>query len=1592
MPKASRDSIIQEIQGIPGLQTERDGLNRLVFPAPTNPPIQVLGPPRTDGIKCQERDSQGVPCHYIACQVQNIQKHYRIEHTWVNKAKQGRQQKGIVIPVPWRTGVHCQHFFVRGPGAQYFEVTPQAGLQPIRSGDSGFAAAKQELAAALEKADKEERRQITEPEESREPNPWLRRVGWAAHLAGLDRQEMRKLVNDVGADEPDLEVLCTGFDWMIQDAQYNAVREVVGLHALFEANKKEVDKKPNMPFESWMDITTVKKYTKVWKALLCYVFRAEDRPPENRPAYRLTDAQHTALDNLRRKIHRFRIWREEQPEQEDRVESEEEVRRMKQIQRMVLQLCITMLNQPLQDDEYKSVIISGMAILGMRDGEGWLDAEDYTPTYSAAIKLARLMVVQEAYYRRQKEIDGWKAGGSTADQAGEAATSYYRLTRGLVKSFMTMAHGDQDPTPMHWLYDSRSYGFKIRYTNTSAGKIQWIGDTVMYPDVQFHMDDVRTMVHGLVGEAKEELFQKLMMVGLSDEGEVDSTVPAIQWDTIIDQPSEARVGWSFLDDPRNQWPACKEWWMFQRMYEEPTVRGAFLDAAGTLKRSAVAAYRRHVTRFKEVLLILMQICGGQPSRAPELLGMRWKNTEYGGIRNIFIEEGLVAFVASYHKGYRSSGNIKIIHRYLPREVGELLVYYLWLVLPFWEKLQFQVSRRKSDSAFLWGNGQKKEHRQWTGPKRRQQGERAHPEDQSPGSETGESIAGQPRSADPEQTRQAKQLMAQRQDGGWTSERVRKIMQESSERWMGVRVNISAWRHIAIAISRKYCREDRFEEEKVKLEDGEWDEDNVDGDDIWDLQCGHGTHTAGMVYARELMEGDQSILSRREKFRRVSHVWHCWLNFPSAHAGVGMGGRLKRKRAAYEEEMQDAQVARWKRLRGISIHEELERIYGDRAEFRGLQEPALRAIMKNKSPIVVIMGTGAGKSLLFMLPAKSVSAGTTVVITPLISLQDDLADRCRRAGISCMSWDSRKAKTQAHSPTQIVIVTPEAAVGTTFSTFLNRLQGMHQLDRIVVDECHAVLDSTARFRPKLRELGRMVTRRVQMVYLTATLPPSDEAEFMEIMKVDVPEEHVLRAATSRPNIEYIGFEYEGEEEEATCQMVREKLEEFPAPAKIIVYSGSISTTKALSQALQCHAYYRDVGDRQQKDQIRKEWQSADQRVVIATKAFGLGIDEPNVRCVIHVGAIYRLRSFAQESGRAGRDGVRSQSIIMMPKGMAESLQKVRPRMVSRVKGSRQTDGEKRMAEIEKVQRFMSGARCRRVYLDQEMDGRHDRVGCEDGEEACDICVATFEEVVPREQGDTADGGIDMSSSRIEPATEGGWGRSSGAAARPTAASRGPAAPPRITVDRVSQRDRDEFQAQVVEREQQKTRIDDQVKIEGQECWDLERQLDKWVDQCPVCRVRKWSGETVDVYHTLSECRDEQQGAVVAQVKVLHGMRFERFSCCTRCTVPQKVCAHWQEVAEGGKRFREAGSVPCQYKQVVRPAVAAMMVVGRGVHEQVVEWMTADGIIKVVEDVTETEVPEIQKAMLKWFQMRVLWGGMESSVFIKVFYHLSRRLAD
>jgi hypothetical protein len=195
-------------------------------------------------------------------------------------------------------------------------------------------------------------------------------------------------------------------------------------------------------------------------------------------------------------------------------------------------------------------------------------------------------------------------------------------------------------------------------------------------------------------------------------------------------------------------------------------------------------------------------------------------------------------------------------------------------------------------------------------------------------------------------------------------------------------------------------------------------------------------------------------------------------------------------------------------------------------------------------------------------------------------------------------------------------------------------------------------------------------------------------------------------------------------DAVCRLVEQKLDEYPAPAKIIIYSSSITTTQEVSSALGCHAYYRDVGSAAVKDEIRKgrgrvqmdEW---------LWPRMHLGWARPDVRVVVHIGPIHQMRNYAQESGRAGRDGKRSQAIIIMPAGKQEAMQKAHeqaPRQRPKFHIA-MTAKEKVRIERQKVERFVSGARCRRIYLDQEMDGRVDRVRCEDGGERCNVCQAS-----------------------------------------------------------------------------------------------------------------------------------------------------------------------------------------------------------------------------------------------------------------------------
>lgn len=236
----------------------------------------------------------------------------------------------------------------------------------------------------------------------------------------------------------------------------------------------------------------------------------------------------------------------------------------------------------------------------------------------------------------------------------------------MVDSFMVR----RTNSPMDWFLDLRTYGLKIHYSTTAAGYVMWKDrDTLQYRDLAFSMAEFRGMVHHLYEATRRTLLQDVMF------GVEAAAVPAVPWETLHDDPSNSSVGWSFLQDRRNQLPADGQSWLAERVRHDGDTLARFVRVGSTsgVQRARARDWLRQVEAFRGQLLVLMHMTGGQPARGPEILSVRHQNTAGGGHRNLFIEDGLVVFVTRYSKQYIRTGDVKVIHRYLPRAVGELVV-------------------------------------------------------------------------------------------------------------------------------------------------------------------------------------------------------------------------------------------------------------------------------------------------------------------------------------------------------------------------------------------------------------------------------------------------------------------------------------------------------------------------------------------------------------------------------------------------------------------------------------------------------------------------------------------------------------------------------------------------------------------------------------------------------------------------------------------------------------------------------------------------------------------------------------------------------
>ena len=324
-------------------------------------------------------------------------------------------------------------------------------------------------------------------------------------------------------------------------------------------------------------------------------------------------------------------------------------------------------------------------------------------------------------------------------------------------------------------------------------------------------------------------------------------------------------------------------------------------------------------------------------------------------------------------------------------------------------------------------------------------------------------------------------------------------------------------------------------------------------------------------------------------------------------------------------------------------------------FRGIQEDIIDSISKNKDTLG-LMPTGGGKSITFQVPALA-KEGMCLVITPLIALMKDQVQNLKKRGIKALAIYSGMSR-------QDIIITLENCIFGNYKflyisperldteLFRTKLRKMH-ISMITVDESHCISQWGYDFRPaylKIAEIRELLPD-VPVLALTATATPEVVKDIQA--RLHFRHKNVFRMSFERNNLAYIVRKTENK----TAELLH-ILRSMPGSA--IIYARNRRRTKEITELLNNEHitadFYHAGLDDATKDIRQHRWQSGESRVMVATNAFGMGIDKPDVRIVIHMDLPDSIEAYFQEAGRAGRDGQKAYAVILYAKSDKTTLHK------------------------------------------------------------------------------------------------------------------------------------------------------------------------------------------------------------------------------------------------------------------------------------------------------------------------------------------------
>ncbi|MXY95668.1 MAG: DNA helicase RecQ [Caldilineaceae bacterium SB0670_bin_27] len=389
------------------------------------------------------------------------------------------------------------------------------------------------------------------------------------------------------------------------------------------------------------------------------------------------------------------------------------------------------------------------------------------------------------------------------------------------------------------------------------------------------------------------------------------------------------------------------------------------------------------------------------------------------------------------------------------------------------------------------------------------------------------------------------------------------------------------------------------------------------------------------------------------------------------------------------------------------------------EFLPLQEEIITSVLKGEDSLV-LMPTGGGKSLCYQLPALKFD-GLTLVVSPLIALMKDQVDALKSNGVPAAFINStlpfnemRLVQEQAlQGILKVLYVAPERLSLPAFQSFLARLK----VSLVAVDEAHCISVWGHDFRPDYRRLGelRKSLPGVPFLALTATATERVRRDILDQLNLNQPRQFI--ASFNRANLNYSVLPKNRD----SFEVLVEHLQKHRGESSVI-YCTSRKDTESMSARLRTNGFDAQPYHAGLENEVRRQTQEDFIRdrvsIIVATIAFGMGIDKPNIRLLVHYDLPKSLEGYYQETGRAGRDGLPSDCVLLYNYGDAAKLEF----FIEQV----EDEAERRNArqKLQQVVDFCQLQSCRRKYILHYFGEEWDKESCE----GCDFCL------VPREEFD------------------------------------------------------------------------------------------------------------------------------------------------------------------------------------------------------------------------------------------------------------------